>query len=278
MNRPPHVFILTACHDRRSLTEAFARVIAGQDHTATTLVLVDDGSRDGTAEGVRAILGGRVRIVTGDGRWWWGGAMQRGLVAIARLRPRDEDVVLFCNDDVVFDPDFVSAGLRTMAEHPGTLLLAQGDDEASGAVVESGQHLRLWRLAVRPARHPGELDCAPTRGLFVRWAEVRRIGGFIPHRLPHYYSDYEWTRRAVRLGIRIVCLPHPRLRVHVGATGLHGLQDRGCRFRRRLWSIRHAGNPVYQIRFAARVCPWPLASLHLVRIWMQTMLRLVIRA
>lgn len=278
MSHAPRVFVLTACHNRRHLTEAFARLVAKQDHGATTLVLVDDGSRDGTADGVRNILGQRAHVVTGNGSWWWGGSMHRGLCAIARQRPQPDDVVLFCNDDVTFDSGFIRLGLSILANIPGTMLLARGADSTTGSVIESGQHLHLWRLAVRSAQTADELNCAPTRGLFARWADVRRVGGFIPQRLPHYYSDYEWTWRATQLGLRIVCLAEPVLRIQTEATGLHGLRDRGCRYRRQLWSIRHAGNPIYQIRFAARVCPWPLATIHLVRIWMQTMLRLALRS
>lgn len=278
MKSLPHIFILTACHDRRAITESFARQVAEQDHAACTLVLVDDGSSDGSSGAVRHILKERLVVLTGEGSWWWGGSMQRGLCAITQLRPRPNDIVVFCNDDVMFAPDFLSRGARILAELPGVMLLAQGVDATTGVVVERGQHFKPWRLAVRQALTPAELNCAPTRGLFARWADVRHVGGFIPQRLPHYYSDYEWTSRATRLGLRIICVPELALRVRIEATGLHGLCDHGCRYRRLLWSVRHAGNPIYQIRFAARVCPWPLAAIHLVRIWMQTMLRLAIRS
>ena len=71
------VYVLLPVHNRRPVTEAFARSLAAQTDRNVRLVLIDDGSTDGTADAVKAILPDTV-VITGQGNWWWGGGLQQG--------------------------------------------------------------------------------------------------------------------------------------------------------------------------------------------------------
>ncbi|MEO8935379.1 MAG: glycosyltransferase, partial [Burkholderiaceae bacterium] len=69
------IYILLPVHSRRALTERFIRCLQAQTYTDFHVVLIDDGSTDGTAEMVAALLPGRLTILTGTGDWWWGGSL-----------------------------------------------------------------------------------------------------------------------------------------------------------------------------------------------------------
>lgn len=255
-------WIVTACRDRCAITARFLDLVAAQSWRPLQLVAVDDGSTDGTG----GLLGAERRFpldrLRGDGRLFWGGAMALALRRIAARGPRSDDAVVFCNDDVRFAPDFLARGLAALA--PGGPVLAMGLDPGSGQVIEGGQVLD-WRLRPRPPR-PGEaIACAPTRGLFVRWDDVLRVGNFAAHRLPHYLSDYEWTWRATRRGLRIRTVPGLTLTCEPQLTGARDRRDvRGMAAWRRMASRTYAENPRDLARFAARVAPWPRAAAELL--------------
>lgn len=251
-------WIATACRNRLAITARFLDQLAAQDHHPLRLVAVDDGSDDGTPARLAAERRFPVTVLRGDGRLYWGGAMAAALRQVAAGRPADDDVVVLCNDDVRFDGAFIATGMRLVG--PGELLLALGTDPATGQVSERGQVLD-WRLRPRPPRDGEAIACAPTRGLFARWDDVRRIGNFAADRLPHYLSDYEWTLRATRRGLRIRTDPALRLVLEPSLTGARDRRGvRGLAAWRRMASRTYAENPRDLARFAARVAPWPLAA------------------
>jgi len=47
-------------------------------------------------------------------------------------------------------------------------------------------------------------NCGPTRGLFMNFGTIKKIGKFKSKQLPHYLTDYEYTYRAVKNGIKMI--------------------------------------------------------------------------
>lgn len=262
MNRSRTIWVLTACRNRRAITSRFLDQLAAQTFRPLRLIAVDDGSDDGTGTLLSAELRIPVIHIRGDGRLFWGGAMATALRRLAVQRPDDDDAVLLCNDDVRLPMDFIATGAGLI--RPGELALALGLDPVSGAVREQGQVLD-WRLRPRPPRPDEAISCAPTRGLFVRWTDVRRIGNFAAHRLPHYLSDYEWTLRATRRGLRIRTDPSLTLTMEPTLTGSRDRRGvRGLAAWRRMSARTYAENPRDLARFAALVAPWPRAAAELL--------------
>lgn len=252
------VWIITACRNRSRITARFLDQIAAQTWRPLRLIAVDDGSTDRTGDLLHAEQRFPVEVLAGDGRLFWGGAMAAALRAVARLRPAADDAILLCNDDVQLSPGFITTGVGML--RPGELALALGIDPAIGMAVEAGQVLD-WRLRPRPPRAGEAITCAPTRGLFVVWQDVLRIGNFAADRLPHYLSDYEWTLRATKLGLCIRSDPSLSLILEPSLTGARDRRGvRGLAAWRRMASRTYAENPRDLARFAARVAPWPLAA------------------
>lgn len=207
-------------------------------------------------------------ILRGKGHWWWAGSLQRGLDQMARQGASDEDIVLFMNDDSRFDQDFIAKGIATLAESPSTLVQATIRCADSGEVVDQGYVFEPSSLSFRPVNH-GELpNCLTTNGLFARWGDLKRIGGFHPQLLPHYLSDYEYTWRALRRGLSLRVAKDLELFWQRKSTAYRQIDANNTpEFLSKLFSPRYPSNPIYTTTFAFLACPLHLALGHAVRIW-----------
>lgn len=217
---PGRLCILLPVHNRRATTVRCVEMLRAQTRCDFRLVLIDDGSTDGTAAAVQA-LWPAVEIVTGRGDWWWAGSLQQGCRHLEHSGVADGDVILLLNDDVVIGLQFLAQALVELSSLPDTLLLARQVDAQTGADIDfgGGVHADLRELRFTAARDPAEINCLPTRGLFLRWRDLVRTGGFRPEYLPHYLSDYEFTLRARRRGLRLKVADRVSLGVCVEQSG-----------------------------------------------------------
>lgn len=274
------VFVIVPIHNRIRVTERFVDCLKLQTYEQWQLILVDDGSTDGTADMVRSKLES-AQIICGHGDWWWAGSLQQGLDAVRRLQPDAADILLICNDDLEFDSTFIAAAASALRARSRTLLLARVKNATTGNIAETGVEADFRNLSFNVATDPRRINCLSTRGLFLRWRDAEAIGGFHPRLLPHYLSDYEWTIRASRRGLRCVTLPE----VHVvyQSTGVSGHVELsvplGLReFLRRSFSRKSRVNPVSWFVFIVLASDWrsmPFALARLIRrmsgeLWRQT--------
>jgi GT2 family glycosyltransferase len=184
----------------------------------------------------------------------------------------EDDLVLLINDDVEIGPDFLQHAVEEIAGLPETLLLARQVDAATGQEIDFGGGVRadLAELRFVGARTPGEINCLPTRGLFLRWRDLRRVGGFRPAQLPHYFSDYEFTIRAGRRGLALRVARHATLGVQLDRTGrslANLFQERRRDRFRLLFSQRYKDNPVTWTRFAWLAAPRARLPYLCLKIW-----------
>jgi hypothetical protein len=164
------IYVLLPVHDRRAITEEFVRGLLDQVDARFHLVLIDDGSSDGTAESVVAMLPSTT-VISGDGTWWWAGSLQQGYRWLAQRDLAGDDLVLIANDDTRFAADFLAAGRAALAGRPRTLLLAQLYDGESGEFMELGVHVNWRRLRFTGVKDPDRVNCFSPRGLFVAATE-----------------------------------------------------------------------------------------------------------
>lgn len=218
------VFVLLPVHNRRQVTEKFVECLRRQTYRHWHLILIDDGSTDGTAEAVSSRIDS-VSVLRGTGNWWWAGSLQQGLKAVRHMRPAPADLLLISNDDVQFEDDFLETAVAVLRARPRCLLLARAKNADTGEIAETGIEADFRVLSFKVAADPERINCLSTRGLFLRWADAQAIGGFHPKLLPHYLSDYEWTLRATRRGFK--CITVPELYVINQATGVSGAVDFG---------------------------------------------------
>jgi GT2 family glycosyltransferase len=272
------LYILLPVHNRRAVTVRFAEALARQTWREFTLILIDDGSSDGTADAVRAVWPETV-VITGTGDWWWAGCLDQGCRHLIRIGVVDDDILLLMNDDVVFGPTFLEQGMAELKEMRGTLLLARQVDASSGREMSQGGGVwaDLAELRFEAASDPEKINCLPTRGLFLRWQDICRAGGFRPRWLPHYLSDYEFTIRAMKKGLQLKVAHAASLGVQMDQSG-RSLENLFVEPRARriglIFSKRFKDNPVTRSIFVGLVASPTRKPYLWIKIWVHFLVTL----
>ena len=261
------LYIIVPVHNRVQVTEQFVETLVVQTFTDYVLVLVDDGCTDKTVEMARTKLPARqLTVLTGSGQLWWAGALQMAYQHLMRVMLPD-DFVLICNDDISFDSKFLASGLSLLNSRPDACIQAVGIDTESGT-VDRGTVMDARRLHFRAALAGETPNCLSTRGLLMRGDTFARSGGFKPQRLPHYLSDYEFTVRLRKQGVRLVCDDRFRATIDLGLTGLNRYAIGNLsEFWSSAFSNRAKYNPKHWTAFVILVCEPALVPGHLLRIW-----------
>lgn len=231
------------------------------------LLLLDDGSSDGTADMAVNVVS-PTTVVTGKGKWWWAGALQKGFEWLRDEQFPVETIVMIGNDDTTFGPEFLENARRAISAMPGSLVLATLHDAATRDLIEIGAHVNWERLEVHGVKDAAAVNCFSTRGLFGRLGDFRKLGRWHPRLLPHYLSDYEYTMRAARHGLSLRSDPALSLLLDRTLTGHRGnIDGPPGQFIARTFSRRNAGNPVAWTMFILMRCPPRFVPVNLFRVW-----------
>ena len=246
------IYILLPVHNRREITRGFIDCLEPQTWQHYHLVLIDDGSTDGTEQMVRERVE-KLTVIRGNGDWWWAGCLQQGFNFLKKMGLSHDDYVLIINDDVILGKEFLAKGISILDKNKQTLLLAQLQEGGKSPPKETGIHADLKTFSFSTSSE--NINCLHTRGLFLKWADFVDIGGFHPKILPHYLSDLEFTIRAYKKGYRCLTTPELTLSYNINQVDPPIDYTSFLRFWRSLFSIRQNYNPIYQISFIFLACP-----------------------
>ncbi len=203
------VHVLIPAHNNKPEVITVLTCLERQRSVDLDVLLVDDGSTDGTQDEVHRLFP-LVRVLRGDGSLWWTGANVIGVAHILETA-REHDFILLLNNDVSMEDDYVSE-LVNCSESLGRALVGSTivDDERRDrmmAGIRLDQRLRINpnadASAIERSRYDLHVDVLPGRGTLVPVEVFRRIGTFNRRRLPHYGADYEFSIRAKRAGFRL---------------------------------------------------------------------------
>lgn len=269
------VYILLPVHNRKETTRHFIECLRVQTYSNYHLILIDDGSTDGTTEMVLESLPGAT-VITGTGSWWWAGSLQRGFDWLESHLPADTDFVLLINDDTTFANDYLECAVSVLRGFENAMLLSRIRRLETGEIEETGVVANLHNLTFEVAKEPREINCFSTRGLFLRWSAMKSTGGFHPIMLPHYMSDYEYTIRAGRKGLRFATTDSVWVYADLTLTGSRDIgMLTGWKFVSTLMSIKCPSNPIYWSSFAVLVLPARRILPNLARIWRDALLQIL---
>ncbi len=212
---PPAIAILLTCFNRREKTlDALAAL--GRQETRIPrrvhIILVDDASKDGTAEAVRQQFP-EVELLSGDGTLFWNGGMRK---AFARAREIGFDYYLWLNDDTFLFPDCIDkllAASQWLASTGRTAIVTGSTCDPTTRLRTYGGIHRIWRWnGFRDVPVvPGEQDtvaCSTMNGscTLVPSAVVERLGILDPH-YTQQFGDFDYGFRAVRAGFEVHVAP-----------------------------------------------------------------------
>jgi cellulose synthase/poly-beta-1,6-N-acetylglucosamine synthase-like glycosyltransferase len=205
---PARVSVLLPVRDEAARVEPCLRALLAQTGVDLEVVVLDDGSTDGTGDVVRRVADGdpRVRLLAGRplARGWLG--KPHACQQLADAAAATSDVLVFVDADVVLAPHAVAATAALLEETGLDLLSPYPRQEAPGATALV-QPLLQWswltflplRLAERSPRP--SLAAANGQLLAVRRSAYDRIGGHGAVR-DAVVEDVELLRALKRAGFR----------------------------------------------------------------------------
>ncbi len=212
------VEIISPVFNRCEDTLRCLRSIANSDLSGIDahIIIVDDGSTDGTAERVTEAFPD-VEIVRGDGTLWYTGGTNLGLESALRHEP---DYILAINNDQVFDEKCIRLMVECAERHPGSVvgsLLCTWDVPHRIFQVSP-----RWELKVGGYRHwfkqtvwtvpekPWEVEIVVGNCVLYPARAVREAGLMNVSKFPQY-GDAEYTPRMRRMGWKLLIEPRARV-------------------------------------------------------------------
>jgi glycosyltransferase involved in cell wall biosynthesis len=148
MSGPLVSVVIPAYNSERFVDEAIDSVLR-QSHQRIEVIVVDDGSTDGTAARVRA-YGDRVRYVH-QANAGVGAARNRGLALATG------DYIAFLDDDDVWQPEKLEVQVEIAARNPESGLIACDGVRFSEANIVPGRLLSRWVLDAIAGSATGEV-------------------------------------------------------------------------------------------------------------------------
>jgi GT2 family glycosyltransferase len=261
------IYILVPVHNRCEITRNFIDSLRLQTYQNYHLILINDGSTDDTEKMVRQQIK-NLTVIRGNGNWWWAGSLQQGINWLKTHNIKPSDIVLLINDDTVIPSDFLKIGRDLLQKLPHSLLQSQIRCLKTGELLDNGFIYDPNHLSFTEAKDEDSINCLTTNGLFIRWNDVKGIGNFYPKILPHYLSDYEYTFRAYKKGLKLHVSPLLQLWWNKETTGFrHVEREAFFSFLKKYFSKKSAANPIYWSNFILLTCPVTLIPLHMLRIW-----------
>ncbi|MDH3382459.1 MAG: glycosyltransferase family 2 protein [Deltaproteobacteria bacterium] len=262
MTRDPVVFVILPVHNRWEQTRKCLACLAGQTHGNLRVVLVDDGSTDGTRQHVEQEFPG-VTVLGGDGTLWWAGGVNRG-IDFAMREASSEDFLLILNNDLAFEKTFILDLCRESVERGRAALFPASVDNRTGELADTGLLVDWEGTRIVPAHKgaggaaPAEPDAFSTRGLLLPVPVVSTAGRLRERELPHYLSDIEYTIRIQKMGLPIFRSKRVTTVLDTSTSGLHTAPGTGSPWRdirNHLFDYRSSSNIVHWIRFLRICCP-----------------------
>ncbi len=270
---PPSLFVLLPVHNRCAVTRRCLEQLRATGAAALRVVVIDDGSTDGTAEMLSSFEGLHIDVVSGDGSLWWGGAIAAGMRFVDRAAD-DSDMLLLMNDDVEFSAgllDNLRAAWRELG--PDVVIGCLQRDLDYGHAGCFGYRIDYHRQCVRLVsanESPDpvvDLDALLGRGVLLGVRTMRAIGYVDAERFPHYMCDVEYTARARDLGYRVCALRAAEVWTSFAPSDS---VRAGAGWKSRFFSPFSSRNLRQQIEFWRRRGPAALRKTALIRYpWLQ---------
>ncbi|GAA4437993.1 glycosyltransferase family 2 protein [Pontibacter saemangeumensis] len=264
------IYIVIPVFNRKEYTKECLESLRAQTNQGFSVVIVDDGSTDGTEAMLRDEFP-EVVVLKGDGGLFWTAGVNMG---IRYALEQGAELIMTMNNDVVVDSDMIAQMYRWHREKPQALLGALELDASNKKPIFGGERLN-WKLntiehllhvlpdAERKGLHP--VTHLPGRGLLIPRVVFDRIGLLDQKRFPHYIADYDYTHTARRAGFELFVNYDAKILTYPEESGERQIRSSKTfkNYYKHLFDIKGGGNLRDFTRFTLKNCPPPYVPYHL---------------
>ncbi|MBI3160565.1 MAG: glycosyltransferase family 2 protein [Chloroflexi bacterium] len=217
MRQSPIVSVILPTHNRAALVQHSIRSVLAQTYTDYELIVVDDGSTDGTEAALAQ--DGRLRYVR-QANAGPAAARNRG------LRLARGELITFLDDDDLYEPEKLAEQVGFFETHPDAMLLHSCFSKFNDAGEDLGVRDTTWFqgwLYPEILAHWGMMMAAPT--VMVRRGVLDEVGGF-DESLRWAEDPDLWRRIARRYPFHV--LPESLVRVRQQAVSVSSDKTRAA--------------------------------------------------
>lgn len=257
------VYIIIPIHNNIAETRKCLSCILTQTYTNFEVIVIDDGSTDYSSEIIKKEFPDTT-ILPGDGNLWWAGGLYEGIGYVLK-NAQPSDYVLTLNNDLIFDENYITSLVESSEDNQGAVVGSLCKDQKTGAIVDSGVKIDWNNLKfdMIKAVDDGDnlirdIDVLSTRGTLIPVNVILDIGNFIPDKLRHYLSDYEYTIRMKKHGYTLLTSKKAVAFLNSEVTGFHLKWDEKYTLKDIYWavfSVKSSSNLKAWLFFIYFCCP-----------------------
>ena len=236
------------------------------------IVVVDDGSKDGTAEWIKENFPD-VHLLFGNGNLWWSGGINMGVAyAFDKL---ETDYILWWNNDIKPKEDYFLQVEKLIRENEDNVLIGSkifilNKDIiwGMGGKFDPVTGVRFMYGGLQDDsdkfRRPIEVDWFPGMGTIIHRQVFEKIGMLDFRNFPQYHGDSDFTYRAKKAGFKLIAFPELVIYNDNSNTGLiHSGTIRNLF--KSLTSVKSNFNIKKEVTFYRKHSQSPLAYLYVIR-------------
>ncbi len=199
-----------------SLFKAISFYNSGSSIYNFSVILIDDGSTDGTANWAQTNFS-CIYIIKGDGNLWWSGAINKGIEF--SLKHFDSIMgFLLWNDDLEIKEDYFLklSSIISNSQYKDTIIAStvyykdienkiffQGGyfnfKNGNGYIINKDKIDTLQNTTVTDCQYTGGM------GVFIPAAVIEKVGILDNKSFPQYHGDIDFALRAIKKGFHIIC-------------------------------------------------------------------------
>ena len=256
------LYIVIPVFNRKQFTRECLLSLRKQTNTEFKVIVVDDGSTDGTGQMLKVEFP-EVTVIEGNGHLFWTAATNLG---VRHALDQGASHIMTLNNDTVATPDFIEKMYFWGTSKPDALFGALAIDSATLKPVYGGETINwflnsyqslLQKIPANQQKGIHKVTHFPGRGLWIPKRVFDTIGLFDEKKFPHYYADYDFTHSALRAGFEIYCNYDAKLLTYPAESGERKLRQKKSfsNYYNHLFGIRGGGNLVNFTNFTLKNCP-----------------------
>jgi GT2 family glycosyltransferase len=263
------VFIVIPVFNRREFTRNCLLSLTQQTYRNLEVIVVDDGSTDGTSEMIEKEFP-NVILIKGDGNLWWAGATNKGIEYVLQKRKYDKtDFILTLNNDLEVPDDYLEKLVYNSTIYKKAILGSVSVDisaenhmdfcgikwnEFTGKYYSKARAYHYSYDELKRKEQVIHSDMLPGRGTLIPIEVFSEVGLFDSINFPQYAADEDFTLRAKRKGWDLLLPTNVYLKSYITHTGIDTtkIQFKVKYFKELFFSLRSPLNLKVRYRFALK--------------------------